>query len=102
MLITAPEAALDRDIETLAAFDLGNFMKDTKAKMVGRSVCAIRMMRNIFRAMDEAGKGMLELDDFRWGLIDYGLSVSKEEITEVAKGLGNENVIAFEQFLGML
>lgn len=102
MLVTAPEASLDRDIEALAAFDLNNFIRDTKAKMCERSVCGIRILRNIFRAMDTAGSGVLELDDFRWGLIDYGLSVTKEDVDNVANGLGSTSSVDFNAFLSLL
>ena len=36
-------------------------------------------MARIFKAMDNNGNGNLDVDDFRWGLMDYGVSLSKEE-----------------------
>ena len=50
-------------------------------------MCGIRVLRNIWRAMDVKGDGIVALDDFRWGLIDYGLNVSKEDAENVAKAL---------------
>jgi hypothetical protein len=29
--------------------------------------------------MDNNGNSLLDVDDFRWGLMDYGISISKEE-----------------------
>lgn len=29
--------------------------------------------------MDENGSKTLDVDDFRWGLKDYGITISKEE-----------------------
>jgi hypothetical protein len=33
----------------------------------------------IFKAMDNNGNRLLDVDDFRWGLIDYGIQITKEE-----------------------
>ena len=48
-----------------------------------RSAFGIRGLARIFKAMDENGNKQLECDDFRWGLMDYGVSVTKEEASEI-------------------
>lgn len=42
-------------------------------------------MARIFKAMDNNGNGLLDVDDFRWGLMDYGVSLTKEEAQQVLK-----------------
>jgi len=33
--------------------------------------------------MDSKGDHKLDVDDFRWGLLDYGIDVSKEQVCEM-------------------
>ena len=66
-----------------------------------RSAFGIRGLARIFKAMDENGNKKLDVDDFRWGLMDYGVNVTKEEATEILNhfdrnGDGNVN---FDEFL---
>lgn len=101
MIVTAPDASLSRGIDELAKFDVTAFIKEIKAKIFERSGFGIRSLARIFKAMDEKGDGNLDVDDFRWGLIDYGLSVSKEEAGEVLKAFDRDGngVVNFDEFL---
>jgi hypothetical protein len=46
---------------------------DIKEKIVSRSSNGIRGIARIFKAMDNNGNKLLDVDDFRWGLLDYGI-----------------------------
>jgi len=48
-------------------------IRDIKDKILTRSSNGIRGIARIFKAMDNNGNKLLDLDDFRWGLIDYGI-----------------------------
>ena len=37
----------------------------------------------IFKAMDNNGNHLLDVDDFRWGLKDYGIELTKDEAVAV-------------------
>lgn len=54
-------------------------IREIKSKIIERSANGIRGIAKIFKAMDENGNKMLDVDDFRWGLKDYGISITKEE-----------------------
>lgn len=54
-------------------------IREIKNKIISRSANGIRGIAKIFKAMDENGNKMLDVDDFRWGLKDYGITISKEE-----------------------
>jgi hypothetical protein len=54
-------------------------IKEIKSKIVDRSANGIRGISRIFAAMDNNGNKLLDVDDFRWGLKDYGVSINKEE-----------------------
>lgn len=48
-----------------------------------RSNNGIKGIAMIFKAMDNNGNHMLDVDDFRWGMIDYGIQISKEEAQQI-------------------
>lgn len=54
--------------------------------------------------MDDNGNRTLDLDDFRWGFIDYGFNLSKEEAAEIMKRFdrNNDGVISYDEFLRFL
>ena len=72
-LVTAPDASLSKGIEELGQFDIGTFIKEIKQKIFERSGFGIRALKLIYKAMDEKGDGKLDVDDFRWGFIDFGI-----------------------------
>lgn len=55
----------------------------------------------IFRAMDDTGDRKLDVDDFRWGFIDYGFNMSKEEAAKVLEHFdkNGDGVVNFDEFL---
>ena len=73
MIQTAPEAQYDKPIDELQKFNLNDLMKDLKSKIAMRSLYGIKALTRIFKAMDEAGDCNLDCDNFRWGLMDFGI-----------------------------
>lgn len=79
-IVTAPDPSYDSTEGTDdAAFQIETLMKEVKQRLLERSSFGLRGLARIFKAMDDNGNGQLDVDDFRWGLIDFGISVSKEE-----------------------
>jgi len=78
-LQTAPDASYARPIEELSKFDINDFMKDIRAKVLDKSCFGIKTLMKIYQAMDSRGDCKVEIDDFRWGLLDYGVQITKEE-----------------------
>ena len=66
-------------MEDLNKFTIEDLIREVKAKIISRSANGIRGIARIFKAMDDNGNHMLDVDDFRWGLKDYGITLSKEE-----------------------
>ena len=54
--------------------------------------------------MDDNGNHMLDVDDFRWGLIDYGISITKEEAVMVLDHFDRDKngQVDFNEFLRAL
>lgn len=61
-------------------------------------------MIRIFKAMDNNKNGMLDVDDFRWGLMDYGISLSKEEAVQVLKHFDRDGngQVDFKEFVRII
>ena len=101
-LETAPDASYARAIEELSNFDVNECMRDLKSKVYDRSVFGMKALQAIFQAMDQKGDHCLDCDDFRWGLIDFGLQISKEDAAELANCFGSNGRVNFSQFMNAL
>lgn len=78
-LVSAPDASFSKSVEELSKFSVEDLMCEVKAKLLERSAGGIKGIARIFRAMDDNHNMQLDVDDFRWGFIDYGFNLSKEE-----------------------
>lgn len=78
---TAPDASCAAPIDELQKFNISELLEDIKRFVAAKS--SIEAMRNVFEAMDEAGSKQVDAEDFRWGLIDLGYNLSKNEANEV-------------------
>jgi len=75
--VTAPDPTYDSVSEQDdTKFHIETLMREVKERMSEKSSFGIR---RIFRAMDDNGNGQLDVDDFRWGLIDFGITLTVEE-----------------------
>lgn len=83
VLQTAPEAQYDQPINDLQKFNLNDLMRDLKQKMTMRSIYGLKSLARIFKAIDQRGDKNLDVDDFRWGLMDFGIQISKDEASEI-------------------
>ena len=73
MFVTAPDpsyAIPTQDESGEPQFQV--FINELKAKLKERGSLGIRGLGRIFKAMDDNGNHLLDVDDFRWGLMDYG------------------------------
>jgi hypothetical protein len=85
MVLCAPEACFDQPIEELDKFTIDDLIKEIKAKILERSSHGIRGISRIFQMMDKRGDCKLDVDDFRWGMIDFGINLSKGEAHQILK-----------------
>jgi hypothetical protein len=101
MIVTAPDASYAQPIEDLHKFSIEDLIKEIKEKIIQRSSNGIRGISRIFKAMDDNGNHQLDVDDFRWGLIDYGITVSKEQATKVLDHFDRDRngTVDFDEFM---
>lgn len=69
--------------------------------MTMRSIYGIKSLTKIFKAIDEKANQNLDVDDFRWGLMDFGIQTSKDEASELLSSFSKDggNSVNFELFL---
>jgi hypothetical protein len=72
MIQTAPDNSFSKPIAELHKFSVDDLVAELKAKILERSAGGIKGISRIFKAMDDNGNRQLDVDDFRWGFIDYG------------------------------
>jgi len=101
MINTAPDGSFAKAIEELHKFSVDDLVAEIKAKLLDRSANGIRGISRIFKAMDDNGNSQLDVDDFRWGFIDYGFNLTKEEAQELLSRFDRDNsgTIDFNEFL---
>jgi hypothetical protein len=81
MVVTSPDPSYAVPIEALNKWTTEDLINEIKQKILQRSKYGINGIARIFKAMDDNGNHQLDVDDFRWGLIDYGITITKEEAT---------------------
>lgn len=65
-----------------------------------RSLYGLKALTKIFKAMDTKGNKSLDVDDFRWGLMDFGIQISKDEGAELLNSFSKDKSgVDFELFL---
>lgn len=84
-LQTAPDSSYGCSVDEAPKIVVGDLLKEIKAKLLGTSCFGIRNLARILKSMDVRGNCKLDVDEFRWGLMDYGIQVTKEEAAELLK-----------------
>lgn len=102
--MTSPSPQYAVPIDELNKFTIEDLIKEIKSKIIERSSNGIRGIARIFAAMDNNGNKLLDVDDFRWGLKDYGISVSKEEAQQILDHFDRDRngVVDYNEFLRAL
>lgn len=97
----APTANFDRSIEELQKVDVAELVQEIRAKVLSQSVFGVRHLFKIFAAADRKGDGALDEDDFRWGFIDFGITINKEEAAHLLKHFDSNGngLVDFKEFL---
>ena len=97
----APDDSYSRPIEELQKLDVNVLMTEIKQKLFERSSFGVKHLGRIFKAMDQKGDFKLDADDFRWGLLDFGVQITKEEAQEVLSRFDTDHSgsVNFKEFL---
>jgi len=68
---------------------------------MARSSAGLKNLAKIFKAIDKNGNGNLDVDDFRWGFIDYGFNLTQEEAKQLLEHFDRDKngSVNFTEFL---
>jgi Ca2+-binding EF-hand superfamily protein len=91
-------------MEELEAFSIEDLVTEVKNKILHRSSGGIKGIARIFRAMDDNGNRQLDVEDFRWGFIDYGFNLSQEEAQHLVNHFDRDGngTVSYDEFLRAL
>jgi Ca2+-binding EF-hand superfamily protein len=69
-----------------------------------RGVCGIKTIGRTFKIIDDNGSRMLDYEELKYGIKDYGLNMSKEELDALFQCFDKDNSgsISFDEFLQAL
>lgn len=101
MICTAPDPSYSQPIDGDEEYTFEDLLRDIKNRLLERSSFGIRGLGRIFRAMDDNGNHQLDIDDFRWGLIDFGITITKDEAQQLLKHIDRDGngTIDFDEFM---
>lgn len=104
MVCTAPDPSYSVPIDGDEEYTFEDLLKDIKNRLLERSSFGIRGLGRIFRIMDDNGNHQLDVDDFRWGLIDFGISITKDEAEQIMKYMDRDGngTVDFDEFMRFL
>lgn len=91
-------------MEQLEAFSIDDLIAEVKAKILQRSSGGIKGIARIFKAMDDNGNRQLDVEDFRWGFIDYGFNLTQEEAQHLVNHFDRDGngTVSYDEFLRAL
>lgn len=99
---SSPDAAVDnRQFMRMTPELILQKVRETINK---RGAYAIRGLARSFKIMDDAGDGMLDTEDFKWGLSDYGVQLGDDEFAMVMNlfDANGDGFVSFDEFLRTL
>lgn len=101
MICTAPDPSYAVPIDGDEEYTFEDLLKDIKNRLLERSSFGIRGLSRIFKIMDDNGNHQLDVDDFRWGLIDFGININKDEAQQIVKHMDRDGngTIDFDEFM---
>ena len=100
----APNASYSVPMEELEAFSIEDLVAEVKSKILTRSSGGIKGIARIFKAMDDNGNRQLDVEDFRWGFIDYGFNLTQEEAQHLVNHFDRDGngTVSYDEFLRAL
>jgi hypothetical protein len=80
---TSDDPATDYKVVEPGKMTPDDLLRIIKQKLLERGSYGIRGLSMVFKHMDENGNHKLDQDDFRWGLYNYGITITKDVILYV-------------------
>jgi len=104
-ICTASDPSLAEPVaEPAPKYTLQDLITDIKGRLKERGMFGIRGVSHLFHSMDKNGNRQIDINEFYWGLKEFGVSLSEEEAMGVLKIFDKDRsgTISFEEFLRAL
>ena len=88
-------------VEPAARYDGAQMILDIKETLKKRGAMAIRGIGRVFRILDDNRNRQLDLNELMWGLKDFDIHLSEEQVDVLIKHFDRDNsgTVNFDEFL---
>jgi calcyphosin len=75
-----------------------------KALIKARGDNSFGSLRRAFKLMDQDGSGFLNADEFKWGLLDFGLVLTDTELQTIVSAfdINKDGSVSFDEFMRVM
>jgi len=103
-IVTSQDPATDYKVIEKGKMTHDDLVNIIKQKLLERGNYGIRGLAQVFKHMDENGNRKLDPDDFRWGLQNYGITITKDEAKLVVDACDRDKDgnVDYDEFLRFL
>ena len=77
-------------------------INNVRKALLDRGVYGIRGLAKVFAGLDENGNRALNVEDFKWGLYNYGIYLNDEELRTLANAFDRNGLVSFDEFLNVV
>lgn len=95
----SPDQAEEK--EEVTAIPPEAILNSVKRTLLEKGAYGIRGLAKVFKRMDDNGNRLLEPEDFKWGLINYGIYLNDQELSSLIRAFdrNGDGVVNFDEFL---
>lgn len=103
-IVSSDDPSTDYKVAEVGKVTYEDLVRTIKQRLAEGGIYGVRRLARIFKAMDKNGDHKLDPDDFRWGLMEYGIVISKEQTLLLVEACdrNNDGAVDFSEFLHFL
>lgn len=102
--VASDDPSTDYKVVEVGKITYEDIVRMIRQQLLERGAYGVRRLSQIYKEMDVNGDHRLDPDDFRWGLYNYGIMISKEDTQLLVEACdrNKDGFIDFTEFLRFL